>query len=484
VAFLKGRTITLPPGETPQSGEVLSIHGRAFTLKEKSDFRDALLPAVAVLCIALGYGAHSALNTRVDPPAGSVVGVVYDNSGQPFTAGAVVRIPTLGKSVIADQFGFFRFDRLTPGMYRLEYSLSDNLVGQASATIREEGITTVALKGAVRATAPAESSADLAINTSRRSVPPPTTHDDGSEAQGVGSLNVSCDIIGAQVTLDGRAMGSVNQTFRNIPTGERRLRVTREGFAPSETIVTIHNGKMSRTQVTLAQSSDAEGARGAASTVATAAKTPYDIYINARDLASAGDKQGALRALDDAILADPGLAEAYYLRGDLREERNEHAEAAWDFIKAGEIWASKKQAQSARQAFDHAVAAVPNDPNPFRIRGDFLAAEGNFSDAIEDYTSTIRLDKRNYPAQRGMGVAYFRQGAYRQADIELRRAKDLNPKDPSLYHYLMLNSLAKNDLSELNRAYSEFKSLASDADMRRFSSDDRLVAVRRIVSMK
>jgi 4-amino-4-deoxy-L-arabinose transferase-like glycosyltransferase len=140
------------------------------------------------------------------------------------------------------------------------------------------------------------------------------------------------------------------------------------------------------------------------------------IYNGAVALESRGDRDGALRALGDAIAADPGFAESYLLRGEILLARGRVAEADADFsrhvqLTPGEARGLGRRAETAaalgRTAqsladFGRAIAIEPANPL-WRIgRGIVHARGGNLPAAAADFAAALRLDPGNAAARENL----------------------------------------------------------------------------------
>lgn len=78
-----------------------------------------------------------------------------------------------------------------------------------------------------------------------------------------GALQIQTDLVGAQVTLDGKSIGKTplanNGVLAKLPIGKHRLRVEAAGYDPFESDVDVHFQKVSPVVVRLLQSSETVG---------------------------------------------------------------------------------------------------------------------------------------------------------------------------------------------------------------------------------
>ncbi len=101
----------------------------------------------------------------------------------------------------------------------------------------------------------------------------------------------------------------------------------------------------------------------------------------------------------------------------------------------GQAYHRLGQAGPAAEAYNQAIAIDPTDPNGRAGRGDVLAAQRLFDQAIADYTEAIRLDPSHSRAFAGRGIAYYTLGRDEDAVADLDRAIAIDPKFAKAYSY-------------------------------------------------
>ncbi|HSG99996.1 MAG TPA: PEGA domain-containing protein, partial [candidate division Zixibacteria bacterium] len=479
IAYYTGTTITLTTSESMRDGDDLMIRDHRYELRRgKGGIGGGTYVILALALFVVGLFAGPYLNDRL-LGGGTIIGVALDQDGSPYRDGAVVRLPDQGFSTVTDDNGMFRFDDLPDGDYVIEYSLPNNLGGKANASISAGDVTVVTLDNARRQTVKSarkeKSTTDVETSSAA-----PATQSSPAAAETRGSLAVTSNVPGAIVFVDDQNLGETNNTFRRMNTGLRNIRVEKKGFHPYHSEVTIEAGKLARVNVTLepviSSAAPAEAVKTANEPDAN------DLYLQARALNQESSHSRALSAVNKALQLDPGMADAYELRGQIHNALQQGAKASLDFVRAGEIYRNQRRDASAMTAFANAIDATADNKVAHKVRGDFYAARSDSQRAIEDYQAALQQDDSYYEARLALGIALFNSGAHRTADNELRRARDFNKTDPTLYHYLMLNSLAKNDIGAVNRFYSEFTGFASESQLEHFNSSQQLAAVRRVIS--
>ena len=144
-----------------------------------------------------------------------------------------------------------------------------------------------------------------------------------------------------------------------------------------------------------------------------AAATEPDNYENAYDLALANARAGndtRARAEIANLLATHDQADLHHLLADVDEKLGDSLEAVRHYQRSAELDPTESHLLDwgAELLLHHA-------PEPARE----VFAKGN------------RLFPSSTRMLLGLGAAYFARGAYDEAVLEISRASDLNPNDPS-----------------------------------------------------
>ena len=146
---------------------------------------------------------------------------------------------------------------------------------------------------------------------------------------------------------------------------------------------------------------------------------------SARQRRKAGDVEGALRELDEAIRLDPSFAEARLLRGVIGIDREDLAGALADL--------------------DEAIRLGPSEARAHHNRGYALELAGRTDDAIAAYERAIELDPDYARARNALDELRtraladparkkFDQEDYAGAARDLDEAIRIHPDSPSLLH--------------------------------------------------
>lgn len=145
---------------------------------------------------------------------------------------------------------------------------------------------------------------------------------------------------------------------------------------------------------------------------------------------------------DQAIRADPKLAESWCNRACAREALGQHDKAMDDFAEALRLkpelipaWYNRGRILSGRGEYDkaiddlsHAISLDPGNAAIRDVRGNALEHKGDLAKAIDDYTEAIRIDPAYVKSYYDRGNAFAGKGDFEKAmqdlDEMVRRAPD------------------------------------------------------------
>ena len=94
----------------------------------------------------------------------------------------------------------------------------------------------------------------------------------------------------------------------------------------------------------------------------------------------------------------------------------------------GQAYLRLGQEAAALESYNQAISIDASDPNAFAGRGDVLASQRLFNEAIADFTEAIRLDATSSRAFASRGIVYYGLGRDGAALNDLDRAVGLDPK--------------------------------------------------------
>jgi len=139
------------------------------------------------------------------------------------------------------------------------------------------------------------------------------------------------------------------------------------------------------------------------------------------------------------------MAELYTVQGLGREAREQYTQAI-------EFYKKKNLNDKAVEMFRKIVALDPENTN-YRLRlGDFLDAQGKKPDAAKAYVETVEVA--------------LRKGDANAIDMALKKAMNLDAKNPQLQFLRARIALSKNQPDEVEKIIQSTPELASDASAR------------------
>jgi tetratricopeptide (TPR) repeat protein len=161
-------------------------------------------------------------------------------------------------------------------------------------------------------------------------------------------------------------------------------------------------------------------------------------------LVQAGDTDGAVASLREAVRLDPThspprshLAHALRIKGEtdaalaeMREAVRLDPRVASHHINLGLLLRDKKDPKSAMAAFQEAVRLDPTFVLPHMQLGLLYAARRDFTNAAAEYKEAARLDPGFAFAHARLGEVYRKQGRHAEAVEAYQRALALQPNMP------------------------------------------------------
>ena len=210
-----------------------------------------------------------------------------------------------------------------------------------------------------------------------------------------------------------------------------------------------------RVDALLARAHLIAGRAGEADAILATARSHRDkeveVWLASADLARyEGNAEQATSAYRRALALDKGAAQAWFGLGVVAAER-EHVRDARTYLgealardpagpgflgEAGTLETFANNFAAARDAFDAALRAQPDDYVALTGRGLLRLKRGDADAALDDFLKVGVIEPAYARAALYTGIAYYQQGRRRQADEMFRRAAGLDPRDP-LPHLLL-----------------------------------------------
>ena len=141
------------------------------------------------------------------------------------------------------------------------------------------------------------------------------------------------------------------------------------------------------------------------------------LYYNlGRNLLRLGNREKALRKLEDSVEADDKFAAPRILLGHLLLGEDDEGSMA-----------------RAEELFRTAVGSEPDNVSAVSGLGESLLEQGKVEEAAEQFARAVEIDPTYTPAVANMALVLSRQGKADDARERFKEALELNPLDPGTY---------------------------------------------------
>lgn len=115
-------------------------------------------------------------------------------------------------------------------------------------------------------------------------------------------------------------------------------------------------------------------------------------------------------------------------------DKQEKVKTPAEYFKSGLIYVKQGNFNQAVSDFTKAIVLNPNYAEAYCNRGTAYAKQGNFNQAISDHTKAIALNPDFAEAYCNRGIAYSSQGNFSQAIPDFTKAIALNPNLTEAYY--------------------------------------------------
>jgi tetratricopeptide (TPR) repeat protein len=488
VAYFHKNFIQLTGPIHPTSGEEMVIEDRHYLLKPKKIKPQYTIGIASVLAVLLLFLIGKQFISPTLPGDGSIIGVILDQDGRPLISGAEIALPESGKKVKSDAIGFFRFNNVPTGVYNIQYTLPDGRIGSEDISVANDEITTLSLsateatKKYSRKTSTKSDNRRSSSNTGRKSSSksmPSIPEEKKQEAlqtkqsgKAYSALKLIANVNNAKLIVNGQVLGSGNLTYKKLAPGKHKAKVTKEGYKAWSGQIRLEPDETFTLAVDLekVQVKEEEPSYSA-----------DDFYQSGQTMFADGNVEAAVQDFTEAINMKPSMADAYVSRAEAYTAGGKTILAENDYIRAGEIYATQKRNESALDCFRKAISINKKSIAALINRGDLYKKLNAKEKALNDYKQAVKYGKNNFRANFELGKMYFSMGKHKDADKRLRKARDLDPSVPQVYHYLMLNYFARDDFGKVKKTYGTFKDNVSEDQQQAFKDNPRYDAILRIV---
>ncbi|SYZ73492.1 hypothetical protein TRIP_C21610 [Candidatus Zixiibacteriota bacterium] len=481
VAFFHGNFIQLVGNAYLHPGDEMAIGDRHYMLRPKKISRKMAIGIFAgILAVVLIVVGLQLIGPTVSGD-GEIIGIVLDANHQPYLEGARISIPSLNKTTRSNAQGFFRFELIPTGTYDVVYELGPDMMGRSNATVTSGQVTLTTFgdsKPVVRNTEPAPARVAPSQNNRNAVSSAPqrsgsgTSANEGRSDAGYGNIRLQADVADARLTVDDKVLGAGNNTYTRIKSGMHKIKVDKDGYQSYSAVINIESNQTSLVNAALKPSA-----------TASTSKPPSadDFYARGNNYFSSKDYAKAIDEYTRAINLAPNMREAYAKRAEACVKIGDKLKAVDDYNRVGEIYRFANNPTKAIEAFSASLTYAPENKVALVGRGGARIDNGEYRSALADFEVALKQDGNFYPALFGGGLSQFKLGNNKQADKYFKTAYKVNPADPYLYQYMMLNYLALDDIKNLKKVYAEYKAVAPPAELAEFRSSSRFAPIMRLV---
>gem|GEM_PF-2312167 len=488
VAYFHKNFIQLTGHSYPATGDELVIGELHYLLRPKKLKSKYVIGAFCVVLVLLLFAIGKQFLSPTLPGAGGIIGIVLDQDGRPYISGAQISLAETGKRVTSDAVGFFRFDKVPTGVYVVKFARPDGAAGTENVSVVNDLITTITLgknwsqastgsvaePEPVRNTPPQQEVVQQYGNTEPAPAGPSAQKEEKPvSVKDNAVIKLQANVEDAKVAINGQVVGMGNLAYKNIKPGIVKVNVTKDGYKGWNSVINLKSGEIYSLAVTLDKIESTPNQQHA--------YTAEDFYQSGQTMLGQGNPQAAAGDFTEAINLDPQLADAYQGRARAYQLTGTLAAAEADYIKAGQILAGQKRFETANDAFSRALEVNKRSIPALMALADLSERRGDRNKAFDIYAEALKYDEGNFQANFELGKLLYAAGKNKDADKRLRKACEIDPRSPEVYHYLMLNYFARDDFGKVKKTYADFKLNVPPDQIDKFKTDPKFDPILRIV---
>jgi hypothetical protein len=450
-AFLRGHKLLFPDKARLVPGEKITYGNQQYIIKRGSIDRKQLMlggaAALTIIAILLIIGLSGS-----SVPKPYLYGVVTSVETKEVLAGISVSIPQTGASTVTDEAGMFTFPGLPNGRYDVKIE----------GTLYEARMIPVSIANGESKMIHGTLSPLLSQMTSYATTAPRSTNESVVNSGPIfGTLKVKCGIADAMVLVDGKALGSANQTFKRMMPGTHTVVVTREGYENWEQQVRIDEEETTTLTVNLTE------AKSSGPTEYTAA----DFFQQAEALLAEKNYTEAIGYYTLALAKDNSMVQAYLRRAEANEASNKAMNARADLRSAADLYLHSNRFADAIGCYDKIIAIAPNASDAFQLRGWAKISSGNYDGGLKDLEKALSFNKDDTQSQFEYGKALYITNNYKESEKILKKIRKYGDDSPEIYAYLALTYLAQGSESDARKNYEAFTKRANSSQVARMTTE-------------
>jgi len=496
IAYFRNNSLQVAGNPYLHENDEIIINDKPFLLKKRKvnfSSKSTIGLFAAAMFIILAVIAAQFMRSDADGN-GNIVGVILDQNGRPYLEAAQVRLTELDEYTTTNSQGFFKFDNIPTGTYEIAYQLGEQYIGFGNATVTE-GQATLATYSDLESLdeyyadqsgsnaqkkneAPVTSKPKTSVEVSKSSATPEPTPKKSTtspkaatkKSLGYGKVKLLANVDNARITVDGKILGSGNNTYSKIKSGTRSIKVDKAGYETYSQKIKISKNKSRTLEVNLNRLASVDETLTA------------DNYLAmGDDNIKAGKLSNAIKDYAKAIELSPSNLSAYEKRADAYVSSDNKTAAVKDYIRAGEIQRMSGKPSASVRSFNRALEYSPKNYSALIGRAGAHGDMGDYRSASVDYNTILDKDKKDFQALYGSGVCYFKLGNHKKAQKVFKEAYKINKSDQMLYQYMLLTYMARDEVKKLRKLYAEYKLISSPQEFAEFKSNTRFEPVIRLI---
>jgi tetratricopeptide (TPR) repeat protein len=195
--------------------------------------------------------------------------------------------------------------------------------------------------------------------------------------------------------------------------------------------------------------------------------------VEAKTRLKKGELISAKEAIEKALEKNPGLAEAYNIKGVIAFQEKDFESAEKNYLKATELKPSLYEAQlnlasvrmetlqwkKALIPAEQAVKIAPDSSNGYLQRGIIWAALKNPDLAKQDFKTSISKNSKEIDAIYNLGNLYYQSNSLDSAIVQFEQAIKVNDAYSKAYYALGLSLYQQNNKEKACLSFQQAKKL-------------------------
>ncbi|MEW5702755.1 MAG: carboxypeptidase regulatory-like domain-containing protein [Candidatus Zixiibacteriota bacterium] len=465
-ARLSGRSLQFPLGAKLTPGEQVVLGGRTYEIRHGHTFTAAFWLKGAALVVLVILAAVGITHMAAGPQGGSITGVVVDRLTSRILPSATLRTAD-GRQVTTNIAGLYSFDGLTPGQYQLTASAEgyESQTGTVIRPARDNAQLAFALVPLVYDTGSA-----IAFATRPPAESSPTETEESAPVA-YGNVNLNTDFEDYLIFVDDVLYGKNAKKLKRMSAGDHKIVLQLDGYEDYSTSVAV---KARSTSTLTVSKSDLVPK-------VNPLKRAKGHFAEGKSLLDRGLWQAAIEAYDRGLEFDPENAGAIQYRGWAYFKAGNMEKARVDFLAAAQLHRNASRYLDAVACAGHLIDMDPTNPDSYRRRAGFYIALTEYGKAIDDYEQAVKLDKKSFASQLGLGEACFLAGDYRRAAKEFDKARKLADDPFDVYVRLLVSLSRAGEDDQVRKKYKEFSGNAAPERLQKLRNDPEWLRVLQIV---